>query len=495
LQTMLQGIDSMLLGLDLGTTNIKALCVNEDGTVVSQGSSPVDIQHLPDGAVEQDIEQIWQSTLDAIRQAGQNADLSSVRAIGISSQGGAIQIRSEDGQCVGKVISWLDFRGAPYDEQLTKDMGEEWFTPRVGHSGSAVAIGQVLRLRKTNPNVLTWPNRLGFVGDTIVQRLCGRAAHDYSSLSICNLYNPSLKACDPDLLNMLGLREAQLPDLIPATQSAGPLTALVANTTNLPEGIPVSAAIHDQYAAALGCGATEPGDVMFGAGTAWILLAVADHLIPPISPLSWVCDHLMPGRWGQIVSLVIGGSVFKWALDLANLTDASSKQIDDLLDSAGSGSDGLLLLPFLDGTGGQNRLPGGVLRNMKLSHNRGHLLRATLEGLCYELSRQLGWLVGTGCPVNRLIMCGNATQSRCTPQIVADITGREVICPSQPEISAFGAAILAKGLTEPGKSLADLYRSMVSQARDIKPGPTLKYYAQQFDQYIKSVNQESLNDV
>lgn len=485
----------MLLGLDLGTTNIKALCVAEDGTVVSRSSSPVDIQHLPDGAVLQDIEQIWQATLEAIHKAGQNANLSDVRAIGISSQGGAVQIRNEDGQCLGKVISWLDFRGLPYDEQLTKQMGEDWFTPRAGHGGSAVAIGQVLRLRKTDPKLLAWPNRLGFVGDTIGQRLCGKAAHDCSSLSICNLYNPSLRTADPEILDILGLRSEQLPDLIPATQSAGPLSASAAKATNLTEGIPVSAAIHDQYAASLGCGATEPGDVMFGAGTAWVLLAVADHLMRPVSPLSWVCNHLIPNRWGQIVALVIGGSVFKWAMELAGLANASNEQIDDLLDSVPPGSDGLMLLPFLDGTGGPNRLSNGQLCQMKLSHNRAHLLRATLEGLSYELARQLGWLVDSGCPVNKLIMCGSATQSRCTPQIVADITGREVICPSEPHISAFGAAILAQALVEPGKTLANLSQLMVSQTRDVKPSPAASAYDPKLAEYIKTVKHNSLNCV
>jgi len=480
----------MLLGLDLGTTNIKALCVTEEGHVASQGSAPVRIHHPTDGAVEQDIDEIWQSTLDAIGQAGQRVDLSAVRAIGISSQGGAMQIRTQDGRCLGKVISWLDSRGQPFDERLARQMGKEWFTPRLGHDGCGVAVGQVLRLRETSPDALAFPNRLGFVGDTIVQRLCGRAAHDHSSLSISTLYNPSLQACDPDLLELLGLRPEQLPDFLPAREPAGPLTRAAAKATHLPEGIPVSAAVHDQYAAALGCGVVDPGDVMFGAGTAWVLLAVADHLMSPVSPLAWVCDHLVPGRWGQLLSLVTGGSVFKWARELVNLTDASSEQIDDLIDSVPPGSDGLLLLPFLDGNGGANRPSSGALRHVKLSHTPAHLLRAALEGLCFELARQLGWLVDAGCPVNRLIMCGSATQTRCTPQIVADVTGREVVCPAQPEVSAFGASILARALLEPSKPLASLFQSMAGPVREIKPGRASPQYAPQLAQYIKTVNQE-----
>src|SRR3990167_7105765 len=125
----------MLLGLDLGTTNIKELVVREDGSIAGEGSSPVRLIHTSDGGVEQDIEEIWQSTLTAIRQAGQGYDLAAVRAISISSQGGAIQIRDEHNRPIGPVISWMDNRGQPFDDQLTRGFGEDWFAQHVGHPG------------------------------------------------------------------------------------------------------------------------------------------------------------------------------------------------------------------------------------------------------------------------------------------------------------------------------------------------------------------------
>ena len=136
----------MLLGLDLGTTNVKAILVAEDGAVAAQGSAPVALHHVADGGIEQDIEDIWEAALDAIRQAEQTADISTVRAIGISSQGGAIQVRTPQGRCIGPVISWMDARGAPFDERLTQELSEQWFADRVGHASSAIGPGQTLRL-------------------------------------------------------------------------------------------------------------------------------------------------------------------------------------------------------------------------------------------------------------------------------------------------------------------------------------------------------------
>ena len=477
----------MLLGLDLGTTNVKALLVGQDGTVWAQGSAPVPLYHRCDGGVEQDIEEIWAATLSAIRLAGGDADLAAVEGIGVSSQGAALQMRDGAGRCLGPVISWMDPRGQPFDAELSGRLGEDWFASRLGHGRAGMAVGQVLRLRQSCPELLAWPNRLGFVGDTIVQRLCGRAAHDGSSLSIASVYNPSLRRADPDLLELLGLRPEQLPELLPARRPAGGLTARAAEETHLPSGVPVGPAVHDQYAAALGCGAIDAGDVMFGAGTAWALLAMADHLMTPVVPSAWVCDHVVPGRWGQMISLVFGGSAFHWALTMTDLDRQSPEAIDELVDSVAPGADGLRLWPFLTGNKDHTRPESGSLHGVRLSHGRAHLLRATVEGLCFELARRIGWLVESGCPIDRLIMCGGGSRSRCTPQIVADVAARPVTLPAQAEISAFGAAVLARAVLEEDAPMEELYRQMAGPTRQVRPGPAAPAYATMLQEYVRDL--------
>jgi len=477
----------MLLGLDLGTTNIKALLVKPDGRIVARGSVPVSLRHTPDGGIEQDIEEIWRATVAAIRAAGEQADLAHVQAIGVSSQGGAIQVRDTNGRCTGPVISWLDARGRTYDEDIYRRKGADWLRRCLGHEQSGIGLGQILRLQKIRPDLLKPPNIVGFVGDTIVQRLCGRGAQDCSSLSISCLYSPTLKGVAPELLAELRLEADQLADLLPARAVSGTLTAETAALTGLPAGIPVGPAIHDQYTAALGCGALEPGQVMFGAGTAWVLVAVADHLMTPVVPSAWVCDHVAPERWGQLLSLAVGGSMVQWALGVTGRADATREQIDDWLESVAPGCDGLQMLPFLDAVGGRNRPVGGRLNNMRLGHGSDHLLRATVEGLCFELARQLQGLEAGGCPVRQLIMCGGGSRGRVTPRVVADITGYAVICPQETEISALGAAILARAMLEPRTSLENLYQQMAGPTRRIQASASAQTYAPLLAQYVESV--------
>jgi sugar (pentulose or hexulose) kinase len=476
------------LGLDLGTTNIKALLVTEHGATQAEGSHAVGLQHTQDGGVEQQMEEIWAATIAALRSTGTPADRAAVRAIGVSSQGGALQICDADGSCIGPVISWMDPRGRPYDEAFQKARGEAWLRNHIGHGESGIAIGQLLRLGETAPSRIAPPNRIGFVGDTTVRRLCGRAAHDGSSLSIACLYNPRTQQADSDVLDAVGVTAEQLPELRSPREPAGKLAAAVAKETNLPAGVPVGPAVHDQYAAALGCGALAPGDVLFGAGTAWVLVAVADSLMTPIEPSAWVCNHLVPGRWGQLLSLRVGGSAVQWALTLVGRPDAGPDEIDAMIESVPPGSDGVTVWPFFDATGGARRPNAGRVCHLRLGHGPAHLIRATVEGLCYELARQLGWLDAAGCPARRLIMCGGATASRCTPQLVADITGRSVVCPEQQEISAFGAAILARGMAAPDASLESLYHEMAGPVREHTPGPEAPAYATRVTAYAAAVD-------
>lgn len=476
----------MFLGLDLGTTNVKAILVEKDGGIVGRGSAPIQLFHVEDGGVEQNIEDIFAAVLTAIAQIGSAADLSAVQALGVSSQGGALQILDGAGRPLGRVISWLDARGKPYDEALTREMSTRELARHSGHPQGTMALGQLLRLWEDCPELLAKPHGIGFVGDVIVSRLCGRRAHDATSLSCAVLLNPSTGSADPEMLERAGISEEQLPELISPRESVGGLLKEVAAKTSLPAGIPVSAPVHDQYASALGVGATAPGDMMFGSGTAWVLLAVTERLMPPASDVGFVCRHVVEGLYGQILSMVNGGCTVTWALELLGLSEVRGPQIDDVLEEAPPGAEGLRAWPLLAPKGGAVLASGtaGRLTGLRLGHGRAHVLRAVVEGLAMELARYLRLLTDAGAGVERLVMCGGAAASRVTPQIVADTTGLPVACATESETGALGAAMLARGLLEPQRSLAEISADMTPPLRLLEPGPNAALYQGMFAQYV-----------
>lgn len=479
----------MLLGLDLGTTNVKAAVATEEGQVLGEGSVPVHLSHSAGGGVEQNIEEIWSATLDAIGQACQTVERSRINAIGISSQGGALQLLDAQHRPQGPVISWLDGRGAGDDERLTHELGRAWFVQHTCHGGSALAVGQLARLRREQPGLLQPPSRVGFVGDVITGRLCGRPAHDGTSCALTLLYDPAQRDYDAELLRRLGLSAAQLPELVSPPAPAGGLLPEVAQQTGLPAGVPISPAIHDQYAAALGCGAVQGGDVMFGAGTAWVLLAVTNQLLPPVTDDALVSHHVVDELWGQIVSMRNGGSAFAWALKLLALEKQSRAQIDQHLNAAPPGSDGLMFRPLLGSFGATGVAAGtrGCLDGLQLAHGPAHVLRSVVEGLACELNRHLDFLRHRGLAVKRLLMTAGAATSEVTPQIIADVTGLPVVCHADVAGSLRGAAILARSMLPGQRSLRELAQSMAVPGKTIQPGADAAFYQRQFQQYIQSL--------
>ncbi|MHB8861054.1 MAG: xylulokinase [Pirellulaceae bacterium] len=479
----------MFLGLDLGTTNVKALVTDGAGQPLAHASSPVTLYYVGDVGVEQDIEEIERATWAAIRQVTQLVDPTNIEAVGISSQGGAMQLLDAHSRPLGRVISWLDQRGRPFDKAITAQWGREWFLTHLGRGCSGLGVGQLLRLRHESAELLRAPNRIGFVGDMVVSRLCGRAAHDGTSSSLTMLYNPQLCRWDPDLLDRLELDAQQLPDLISPREIAGGLSADAAGATGLRAGIPVSAAVHDQYASALGSGAVRVGTVMVGTGTAWVLLAVNDRLAAPVIDEAFVCSHVVEGLCGQILSLVNGGSTFTWALNLTGLAGRDAAEIESLLESTQPGSAGLNCWPFLVSAGVSGLAPGtkGRLSELQLAHRPADVVRAVVEGLACELNRYLGFLRAAHWPVKQLVIGGGAAGSRVTTQIIADVTGVPLACLQNSDTSLLGAAILARGLVEPHTSLAELSAAMVPLPRSVEPGIETAFYHDKYEQYLNSL--------
>jgi len=479
----------MLLALDLGTTNVKAMVTDLAGRPLTVHSCPLHLFHVEDGGVEQDIEEIWRATLTVIQQTARAVNASGVLAIGVSSQGGAMQVLDGHGRPSGRVISWLDQRGRAFDDALTAELGRGWLLQRIAHGRSALAIGQILRLGHERPREMHLPNRIGFVGDVIVSRLCGRAAQDGTSAALTLLYDPARRNYAPDVLRRLGVVEEQLPALLAPQQAAGGLLPQVAGQTGLRAGMPVSAAVHDQYASALGTGAVRARTVMLGTGTAWVLLAVTDHAPRPVHDDALNCHHVCEGLWGQIISMVNGGSALTWALELTGLASRSANEIDALLESSAAGSGGLMFWPFM-AAGGAAGLPHDTrarMSGLQAPHGAAHFIRAVVEGLAYELNRHLDLLGSAGQHIEQLAMGGGAGASRVTPQIIADVTGLPLRCFGGSNSSLLGAAILARGLLERGGSLADLAEAMLPSASQFNPGEEAHAYQERYRQYLCSL--------
>ena len=261
------------------------------------------------------------------------------------------------------------------------------------------------------------------------------------------MYDPWKRAYSQPVLRLLHLRDDQLPPILDPREPAGALLGSVAGDTGLPSGIPVSVAVHDQYAAALGASVVEPGEVMFGAGTAWVLMAISSGLPRPIVPEALICHHVAEGLHGQILSLQTGGSALRWVKDFLGLQDLSEEAFDELLEQTAPGAGGVECWPFFAPAPptGLGKTVRARFTGLQFGTQRAQLARAALEGLAFELNRQIEYLRCAHHTPRRVTMCGGGARSGVTPRLIADVTGLPVRVCSGGEESAAGALVLARG--------------------------------------------------
>lgn len=224
---------------------------------------------------------------------------------------------------------------------------------------------------------------------------------------------------------------------------------------------------------------------MFGAGTAWVLLAMSRQLQEPLTSDAFVCHHVVDDMAGQILSLRNGGSAVQWALRFTGQPKRSVAEVDDLITPVAPGCEGLSCWPFLAPTDpvGLECGTGGRLDHLRLSHTPVMLVRAVIEGLAMELTRFLNLLRQGGFVGNRLIMTGGAAASRVTPQIIADATGMPVACTRESEGSLWGAVILGISLLETQEPLASMSERLALPARRLEPGADRQVYQELYRLY------------
>jgi xylulokinase len=483
----------MLLGLDVGTTATKALLFDLEGNVRASASAPYGLISPQAGWVEQDPEALWRAVVTVLRsivsrlQPGQQ-----VLALAQSSQGGTTVPVDAAGQPTYNAISWMDGRAQAEYEGLRRQYGGEVFSHKTGWPLMAGLPLQHIRwLRDQQPNTFARSRHFLFVNDFIGRRLTAEFSMNPSDASITQLLDIETGDWDDWLLMLAGIRRDQLSPMYPSGVMVGKLTAEASAATGLPAGLPVINGAHDQYCAAVGMQVTKPGSVLLSCGTAWVLLAVPEDLdVGRRSDMALSC-HAVSGRWGAIRSLGAVGTSLDWLIDniWAEQEGAPTvprsvlyQAINTAAARSGPGAHGLIFCPLAGGHAGSYGVAQGGFLGLTLTHERGDLSRAVMEGVACELRWALDEIRAAGVTAEALTMVGGAARSPLWPQIVADVTGVSVSVPAITEAASWGAAVLAgigvgvfEGVESAGSILAARSQRLEPGNREVY-GPLYERY-------------------
>ncbi|CAI9416596.1 Apulose kinase [Pleomorphomonas sp. T1.2MG-36] len=452
----------VLIGVDIGTTNLKVVAIRPDGAPLNVVRRGMRIDHPGPGAAEFDLGQLegdlvalLGETVERLAVAGHGP--ADIAAIGICSIGESFVGLDEAGRRVTPCPTWFDRRTA----NLRAEWGltpRDWFDRTGMVDDDIYTVHRLGHARRTGAGWFGRARRWAMVADYAVWCLTGTLAANPSLAARSGLADRRTGAWDADLVRTTGLDAAALPDLRPQGEGRGALTAAIAALTGLAAGTPVVNAGHDHPCAGLACRMTEPGPVIDSTGTSEALKTVVDRPLGYDEVGGGLYDcypYVIPGRFILSGHIPASGALLDWLERLLAGPDGGRPAIDRLwqaAEQAPAGTGGVRVLPYLRGTGAPWNQRGRRAEIVGLGEeaSAGTVLRAAVEGLSSWLLLNLDRFAAiTGERPDELILAGGGARNAFVDAVKAALIDRPLVMPDVEEAAGIGAALvggLAVGL-------------------------------------------------
>lgn len=448
---------SYFLGIDLGTSAVKCILVDEQGAV--RGSAAVEyplLQPEP-GWAEQHPEDWWNASAETIQallaQTGVSGE--EVRGIGLSGQMHGSVFLDEQQNVIRPALLWCDQRTSAECEWIEQTIGAEKLGELTGNRAlTGFTAPKAIWLRKHEPEHYSRVRHLLLPKDYVRLKLTGASGMDMADASGTLLLDVANRSWSKEVADQLGIPMQWLPPLFESNSVAGWLLGDVARRLGLAEGTPVVAGGGDQACGAVGVGVVRSGIASVALGTSGVVFVHDDsyHRDEQLRLHSFC--HGVPGKWHRMgVMLSAGGSLQWWKNHCATEEQAQAaregRDVYELLTEAAAtapiGSEGLLFLPYLTGERTPHPDPkarGGFI-GLNLRHSKAHLTRAIMEGITFGLRDSLELMKESSVQISELRVNGGGARSPFWRQMIADIFGYPVVTVNSTDGPAYGAAVMA----------------------------------------------------
>jgi xylulokinase len=465
----------MLLGLDLGTSSVKALLMDESGSVLGEGAAPYSVRAPRPGWAESSPDDWWAAVLRATDAAvGRRG--AEVTALGLSGQMHGVVLADERGLPLRPAVLWADARSGG-ELSAYRGLGESLRHRLANPPAVGMAGPSLLWLRDHEPGDYAGARWALQPKDWLRMRLTGEAAAEPSDASATLLYDLLADDWSYTAVEDLDLRAELLAPLVPSASVAGTLKGEAADALGLREGLPVAAGAADTAAAMLGTGLLRPGPVQLTVGTGGQVVTPKDGPDPDPHGRTHLYRAAVPGLWYSMAAIQNAGLALEW---VRKVLGVSWEEVYEEAFAVPPGSGGVAFLPYLSGERTPRFDPGarGAWTGLGLDHRRGHLLRAALEGVAFALREGLEALEDLGITAPELRLAGGGASgaggSSGEPwrQQLADVLGRPLwLLPDQISAvaSARGAAFLAGLASGVYQTAADTLALTPEPERSIRP--------------------------
>jgi xylulokinase len=430
---------SLLLGLDIGSSSIKASLVDaESGLVAATAQSPeceLQISAPKPGWAEQDPDVWWHNVVESMRILKTNGgDFSEIKAIGISYQMHGLVAVDKEGKPVRHSIIWCDSRAAGHGQAAFESLGSDFCMGHLLNNPGNFTAAKLAWVKENEPATYAQIEKIMLPGDYIAMKLTGDIVTTKTGLSEGILWDFAEDRPSSELIKHFGFSPDFFPPLVPGFGIQGTVTRHASRLTGIPAGTPVCYRAGDQPNNALSLNVLEPGELATTAGTSGVIYGILDKInFDPQSRVNVFAhvNHGLPeNRLGVLLCINGTGILYSWIKKLLDGTGLTYDTLNRIAFDVEPGSDGLVVYPFGNGVERihQNRPFGGQILNLDLNrHSRSHLVRAAQEGIVYALNYGFEAMKEMGVRTET-VRAGyaNLFLSRVFRQIFSDVTGTAI---------------------------------------------------------------------
>ena len=442
---------SFYLGIDIGTFESKGVIVDSKGRILATASKPHKMLVPQPGWAEHRPRQDWWGDFTVIARkmlADSRIDPSAIRAVGTSAIGPCmLPVDANGAPLMNGVLYGIDTRAAAEIDALTQRIGTETLIEKCGNALTSQSVGpKILWLKNKRPDLFSRTHRILTSTSYLVHRLTGRFVIDhYSAASSSPLYLP----------DRLGYSDALADDIIPldrlpepvwTTDIAGTVTQHAADETGLAVGTPVIVGTIDAAAEALSVGVARPGDMMLMYGSTIFIIQITPRRVT--DSRLWYAPWLFPGQHASMSGLATSGTLTHWfRQQFARELDPETAIVTLTTEAERSppGAKGLVMLPYFSGerTPIHDPQAKGMIFGLNLTHERGDLFRALLEGIACGTNHIFETYAEVGPGPAAIYAVGGGTKNRVWAQATSDISGRPQIVRQKTIGASYGDAFLA----------------------------------------------------